>query len=232
VLKAALQTQLAAMKEYFDRSTRVLEEKDSNYRPVTGMLTAAQQIAHAAQTVEWFVGGAFAAAGFDMDFERMDKEVRAVTSIAAARAWMDRACDKAKSAIESHLEADWNAQFPPNPIHGRGAEIRSLLCLSRSHCTPPRRTDGVFAPPRIRAADALHGNVNFQETVTGSSCVHSRREGRPHPASWQLSRPNSATELFMECCVTFRYAAYVKVPGGYAYVASADSEARTPLRFQ
>lgn len=130
VLKAALQTQLAAMKEYFDRSTRVLEEKDSNYRPVTGMLTAAQQIAHAAQTVEWFVGGAFAAAGFDMDFERMDKEVRAVTSIAAARAWMDRACDKAKSAIESHLEADWNAQFPPNPIMGEAPKFALFFALA------------------------------------------------------------------------------------------------------
>src|SRR5271169_3642126 len=105
VLKAALQTQLAAMKEYFDRSTRVLEEKDSNYSPVTGSLTAAQQIAHAAQTAEWFVNGAFAEAGFDMDFERMDKEVHAVTSLAAARAWMDRSCEKAKSVIEAHSEA-------------------------------------------------------------------------------------------------------------------------------
>ena len=118
MIKATLHTQLAALKEYFDRSTRVLEEKDSNYAPVKGMLTAAQQMAHAAQTVQWFVDGAFAASSFDMDFERMDKEVHAVTSVAAARAWMDRACDKAKSAIESHSDSDWGAQLPPNPIMG------------------------------------------------------------------------------------------------------------------
>jgi len=130
MIKAALLTQLSAMKEYFDRSTRVLEEKDSNYAPVSGMLTAAQQIAHAAQTVEWFVDGAFAAAGFDMDFERMDKEVHAVTSIAAARAWMVRACDKAKSVIESHSEADWEAPFPPNPIMGEVPKFALFFALA------------------------------------------------------------------------------------------------------
>ena len=118
MLKAALQTQLAALKEYFDRSTRVLEEKDSNYTPVIGTFTVAQQIAHAAHTIEWFVEGAFAESGFDLDFERGDKAVRAVTSVTAARAWMDRACEKAKSIIESHSEAEWAALFPPNPITG------------------------------------------------------------------------------------------------------------------
>jgi uncharacterized damage-inducible protein DinB len=130
VLKAALGTQLAAMKEYFDRSTRVLEEKDSNYSPVTGMFTAAQQIAHTAQTVAWFVRGAFAEAGFDLDFERADKEVRAVTSIAAARAWMDRACAEAKSVIDSHSDAEWGSKFPPNPIMGEVPKFALFFALA------------------------------------------------------------------------------------------------------
>ena len=130
MVKAALQTQLVALKEYFDRSTRVLLEKDSNYSPVAGMLTAAQQIAHAAQTVDWFVEGAFAASGFDLDFERMDKEVHAVTSIAAARAWMDRSCEKAKSAIEAHSEADWEARFAPNPIMGEVPKFAIFVALT------------------------------------------------------------------------------------------------------
>ncbi|MGA7409364.1 MAG: DinB family protein [Bryobacteraceae bacterium] len=129
-MKAALQTQLTAMKEYFDRSTRVLAEKDSNYCPVPGMFTAAQQLAHAAQTVEWFVDGAFAESGFDMDFERIDKEVRAVTSVAAARAWMDRACEKAKSVIESHSKSDWEEKFPPNPIMGEVPRFALFFALA------------------------------------------------------------------------------------------------------
>jgi uncharacterized damage-inducible protein DinB len=130
VLKPALQAQIAAMKEYFDRSTRVLEEKDSNYSPIAGMYTAAQQIAHTAQTIEWFVDGAFALSGFDMDFERIDKEIRAVTSIAAARAWMGRAFEKAKAVIESHSEAEWAAQFPPNPIMGEAPKFTLFFALT------------------------------------------------------------------------------------------------------
>ncbi len=130
MLKAALQKQLAAQKEYFDRSTRVLEEKDSNYTPVTGTYTVAQQIAHAAQTIEWFMEGTFAETGFDMDFERADKAVRAVTSVAAARAWMDRACEKAKSIVDSHSEEEWAALFPPNPITGEVPKFTAFFGIT------------------------------------------------------------------------------------------------------
>jgi uncharacterized damage-inducible protein DinB len=118
MIKQGLFGQLAAMKEYFDRSTRVLEEADSTFAPKEGMFTAAQQVAHVAQTIDWFVAGAFAADGFSMDFETMDKEVRAVTSLSAARAWVERACAAAKAGIEAHSDADWMAQLAPGPIMG------------------------------------------------------------------------------------------------------------------
>jgi len=76
MIKQGLIGQLSAMKEYFDRSTRALAEPDSAFAPKDGMFTAAQQVAHVAQTVEWFLSGAFAAGGFNMDFEGMDREVR------------------------------------------------------------------------------------------------------------------------------------------------------------
>jgi uncharacterized damage-inducible protein DinB len=116
--KEALLGQIAAVQEYFDRSTRVLEEKDSGFAPKEGMFTAAQVVAHVAQTVEWFIQGALAAGGFDLDFERLDKQVRAVTSLGSARAWMERACAAAKAAIEAHGEAEWAQPLPPGPIMG------------------------------------------------------------------------------------------------------------------
>lgn len=109
---------LSELKEYFDRSTRVLEEADSTFAPKAGMFTASQQVAHAAQTLSWFVRGAFAPEGFDLDFERMDKDVRATTSIRSARAWMDRACHEAQAAVQSHSEAEWASPLPPGPIMG------------------------------------------------------------------------------------------------------------------
>ncbi len=76
--------QLLASKDFFDRSTRVLEEGDSQFRPNEGTMTAAQQVAHVAQTLDWFVQGVSRPEGFDLDFERQAKELAAVTSLAAA----------------------------------------------------------------------------------------------------------------------------------------------------
>jgi len=118
MIKPGLFAQLSSMKEFFDRSTRVLEEADSTFAPKPEMFTAAQQVAHIAQTIDWFVAGAFADGGFSMDFETMDKQTRAVTSLSAARAWMERACAAAKAGIEEHSDGDWMGSLPPGPIMG------------------------------------------------------------------------------------------------------------------
>jgi len=118
MIKEGLQGQLAAMQEYFERSTRVLQEADSTFAPKEGMYTAAQHVAHTAQTVDWFMKGAFNAGGFDMDFERMDKEVRAVTSLMAAREWMQRACAAAKATVDGHSDEEWAGTLAPGPIMG------------------------------------------------------------------------------------------------------------------
>src|SRR5437867_3826431 len=50
--------QLVASQDFFNRSTRVLGEADSAFRPQENMMTVANQVAHAAQTLEWFIVGA------------------------------------------------------------------------------------------------------------------------------------------------------------------------------
>lgn len=116
--KEGMHGEVGAMKEFFDRSTRVLDESDSGFAPKDGLFSVAQQVAHAAQTVEWFIEGAFAPGGFDMNFESLDSGVRAVTSLTAARAWMDRACASAHAAIDANSEEAWVAPLPPGPIMG------------------------------------------------------------------------------------------------------------------
>ena len=71
--------QLAASQDFFERSTRVLDEADSGFRPREGMMTAAQQIAHTAQTLDWFLEGASRPEGFDLDFEKHAKALEATT---------------------------------------------------------------------------------------------------------------------------------------------------------
>ncbi len=63
--------QLKSSKEYLDRATRELTEEDSTYAPDADSFTTAQQMAHIAATVDWFIEGAFGD-GFNMDFEAHD----------------------------------------------------------------------------------------------------------------------------------------------------------------
>lgn len=106
------------MHEFFNRSTRLLTEEDSQFRPAEGMYTAAAQIAHAAQVIEWFLEGAFSGSGFDMDFETSDRKVRSITSITAARDWFEKACAGAEQVIKAHTGEDWAAPIVDGPIMG------------------------------------------------------------------------------------------------------------------
>jgi uncharacterized damage-inducible protein DinB len=53
-----------------------------------------------------------------MDFEGLDKQVRAVNSLDEARMWLDRAVKKAVEMAERHSAEEWASLFPPNPIMG------------------------------------------------------------------------------------------------------------------
>src|ERR1035438_8267642 len=81
--------QMLASKKFFERSTRVLDEADSEFRPEEGMMTVAQQVAHTAQTLDWFIEGASRREGFDLDFEKHAKALTGVTSLAAARRMLE-----------------------------------------------------------------------------------------------------------------------------------------------
>ena len=105
-------------RDYFNRSTRALLEEHSTFVPAPGTFSAAAQVAHAAQTIDWFFNGAFAPGGFDLDFERMDKEVRGCTSLEAARKWFNEATDRAKAAAAAHSAEEWAMPLPPGPIMG------------------------------------------------------------------------------------------------------------------
>lgn len=107
--------QLLASKEWFARSTSVLEEADSGFRPRDGMMTVAQQVAHVAQTLDWFVQGASRPEGFNLDFEGEARAVARVTSLADARRKLDAAYENAIRFIRS-LNPDDLARPLPGPI--------------------------------------------------------------------------------------------------------------------
>jgi len=110
--------QLVASKDFFDRSTRVLEEADSQFSPSDGMMSVAQQVAHAALTLDWFVQGASRPEGFDLDFEAHAKARAAVTSLAAARQALEAAYSNAIAFLRSRTSEDFAKPLPAGPVMG------------------------------------------------------------------------------------------------------------------
>jgi len=123
--------ELKMSKEFLDRSTRVLEEADSGYTPKEGMFTVSQQMAHIAQTVDWFIEGGFGK-GFNMDFESHIIEFRKVTSLNEARALCDRAYADAIKLIGSKTMAELMEPLPDGPIMG-GAPKMAIIGSIAEH---------------------------------------------------------------------------------------------------
>lgn len=136
--------ELNSTLEFFNRSTRNLHEAHSAFAPVQGMMTTAQQVAHAAQTVDWFIEGAFRPEGFSQDWEAQGKVVATYTSLAAARAWLEKAFANAKSVIASKSDADLLAPLPPGPIMG-GAPRMVIVGSIADHTAHHRGALTVYA---------------------------------------------------------------------------------------
>jgi uncharacterized damage-inducible protein DinB len=118
--------QMLRSKEFFERSTRVLDEADSGFRPQEGMMTVAQQVAHAAQTLDWFIEGASRPEGFALDFENHAKALDDVTSLAAARQMLETAYENAIRFLRSRNPEDLARPLPPGPIMG-GQPISDIV---------------------------------------------------------------------------------------------------------
>ncbi len=136
--------QLIASKEFFERSTRVLDEADSEFRPREGMMTVAQQVAHTAQTLDWFIEGASRREGFDLDFEKHAKALAGVTSLAAARKMLEAAYGNAIQFIRSRSPEDLAKPLPPGPVMG-GQPISDIVWAMVEHTAHHRGALTVYS---------------------------------------------------------------------------------------
>lgn len=109
---------LLASREFFERSARVLGEADSAFRPQPEMMTAAQQVAHVAMTIDWFLEGASRPEGFDLDFEKHVKLLQDVKSLTAARQQLAAAYENALRFVRSLSAEQLALPLPPGPVMG------------------------------------------------------------------------------------------------------------------
>ena len=144
--------ELTKTEQFFNRSTRALSEEHSGARPAPGMMTAAQQVAHAAQTIDWFIEGAFRPEGFDTDFAAHAVALESCTSLTAARAWFAKAMAAARATLAAKSDAELMAPIAPGPIQG-GAHRMVILSGIVDHTAHHRgaltayaRVNGIVPP--------------------------------------------------------------------------------------
>ncbi len=67
-MKEGLIAELNATRQFFNKTIECLTEEDSNFAPIPELYTVAAHVEHTAQSINWFIEGAFGK-GWDMDFE-------------------------------------------------------------------------------------------------------------------------------------------------------------------
>ena len=130
-----LAADLSMSMKLFKKTLETFEEEDSGFGPRTDVFTVAGHVAHAAGTVDWFVDGAFGD-GWNMDFEGHLAEARAVTSLAEAIAWVDRAYGRAIEVIGSSSDEELDTPIDdPQIMEGqpRGAIVNGITDHTAHH---------------------------------------------------------------------------------------------------
>lgn len=144
--------QLNRVEEFLNRSTQRLTEEHAGFSPTKETYTVAAQFGHIAQTVEWFVQGAFDPKGFDMDFENHDKAAQSVKTLSEGREWVARAFESARTTLASKSPEELAAPIAEGPVMG-GAPRFTIVAGIEEHTAHHRGALSVYtrltgqAPP-------------------------------------------------------------------------------------
>ncbi len=128
-LKTEALQEIESTRRFFNRTTRCLTEAEAGFRATPATMTVAQQVAHTAQSIDWFREGAFEDR-WDMDFETSAKATDAVTSLAEARLWLDNAWERLRSRVEASSDAELDSPMADNPIVGVRRRYHAVEALS------------------------------------------------------------------------------------------------------
>ncbi|MEO1370009.1 MAG: DinB family protein [Acidobacteriota bacterium] len=125
--------QLHASREFFERSTSVFEDEHSDFAPHEGLMTLTQQVAHAADTFDWFRNALIDMEGFDMDFKAMEARIAAAGTLSEARRWFERAHGDMVTFLESSTPESLAEQLPEDDPIMPGAPRAALVAGILDH---------------------------------------------------------------------------------------------------
>ncbi|MBK6493691.1 MAG: DinB family protein [Gemmatimonadales bacterium] len=143
MLAPGLVAQLESTRKFFGTTTSIFEEADAGYSPTAEMYTVAGQVAHAADTLDWFVDGALGK-GWDMDFEASIARAKTPRTLAEAREMLDRAFSRAISVVGA--ASDETLLEPiPNDMILDGAPRMAVISAIVDHTAHHRGSLAVYA---------------------------------------------------------------------------------------
>ncbi len=90
--------ELESTQKFFNTTVSVFEPDDAGFAPYPELYTVAGHIAHAADSIDWFIEGAFGD-GWDMDLEGLIAKAKEVTSLQEATEWLDRSFVNARAVV-------------------------------------------------------------------------------------------------------------------------------------
>ena len=144
MVKEGLIEQLESVEEYFERSTRCLTDQDSGFCPAEGTFSVVNQVAHVAQTIDWFLAGMFDPRGFDLDFEKQTRKMMACTSLSSAREWFHRSIGNAVAVIQKKTDGELLEPLPDGPVMG-GAPRLAVVGAIADHTAHHRGALTVYS---------------------------------------------------------------------------------------
>ena len=129
--------------KFFKTTLSVFEEADSGYAAQPEMFTVAGQVAHTAQTVGWFVEGAFGE-GWDMDFDAHIAHTASVTRLSDAKEQLEKAFAETIERFGSTPDEELCAPIPDKRIM-EGAPRCAIVGSIRDHTAHHRGALSVYA---------------------------------------------------------------------------------------
>ncbi len=140
---ARLVALLETARKLFGTTTSVFEEADATFAPDETLYSVAGHIAHSADAMEWFIEGGFGT-GWDLDFESSIAKARAVTSLADARAWLDRAFARAIATVAQATDVDLASPIEDPQIMGNAPKVAVIDAII-DHTAHHRGSLAVYA---------------------------------------------------------------------------------------
>jgi uncharacterized damage-inducible protein DinB len=131
-VKQSLIAELQSTLKFFLKSTETLSDSDGEFRPTPDSLSVAEQIAHTAQTIDWFADGMDRPEGFDLDFEMHWAQVKGFRSVTEARNWVARSFQRISEKVATMSEEDLARPLPAGPVMG-GAPRAAVISAITDH---------------------------------------------------------------------------------------------------